>query len=129
LFVEMRWTWRALSILTLIVSAVALVFGAAARGGVLGCAVGLAAFASWMFLRRSRAARPLISNTKRGIILAGITIALVIAAGQLLTSRLEKFGNDSASIGRMILWTDILDRILPNVWLSGTGPGMFRVAF
>jgi hypothetical protein len=29
----------------------------------------------------------------------------------------------------MVLWSDVLVQILPRVWLSGTGPGMFRVAF
>jgi hypothetical protein len=29
----------------------------------------------------------------------------------------------------MVLWSDVINQILPKVWLTGTGPGMFRVAF
>ena len=121
----------------------AAIFSAAARSGLLGCAAGMIAFGTWGLLRRVRQSR-----RSAALIAASVSVAALLSvvgltpAGKLvlhgaqrfpgmeyLASRLMSAGTDSASIGRVILWRDVVDRILPEVWLSGAGPGMFRVAF
>jgi O-antigen ligase len=112
------------------------------RNGMLGCAAGVAAFAVFALLRRRSPGLVL------GLVLALLLCVVVVerstvgasvstpsnASGSMraldfLRFRLASAGTDSASIGRMVLWSDVVSQILPNVWLSGTGPGMFRVAF
>jgi len=113
------------------------------RNGLLGCAAGIAVFATWMIFRQwrptGRAVALIVALLLAALLL--VTVGLgsfghdaAQAAGRLpgmefLGSRLSSAGTDSASIGRIVLWSDVFDRILPKVWLSGAGPGMFRVAF
>jgi|GEM_PF-3159815 len=114
-----------------------------ARNGLLGCAVGLGAFGIWAILRQWRPSRRSVALIA-ALLLAALLVETIgigsaghraaHAVGQLpgvefLGSRLASAGTDSASIGRIVLWNDVLGRILPNVWNSGTGPGMFRVAY
>jgi hypothetical protein len=114
-----------------------------ARNGLLGCAVGVGTYVVWAFLRQWRLSRRsiamiaallmailLLESAGRGSIGHVVTHTAGRLPGvQFLESRLANAGTDSASIGRIVLWTDVFDRILPKVWLSGTGPGMFRVAY
>jgi O-antigen ligase len=113
------------------------------RGGLLGCAAGLGVFAAWVLLSRLRLADRSVTWIAAvlciGLLLGvwGLSSAGNVPANaelrlpgmKFLESRLANAGTDSASIGRIVLWRDVFQRILPKVWLSGTGPGMFRVAF
>ena len=118
-------------------------FSTGARSGLLGCAAGIGTFSCWAILRRLRRSGRSATRIAASLSLAALLgVVALTSAGNLapgapprfpgmeyLGSRLMNAGADSASIGRIVLWGDVFDRILPKVWLSGAGPGMFRVAF
>jgi hypothetical protein len=111
------------------------------RNGMLGFAAGVSMF--WVLTMVRRGSLKLLLGMLVAILVCGLLVqSLGIEPSRstsnlsknghaidYLRSRVASAGTDSASIGRMVLWTDVVHRILPNVWLSGTGPGMFRVAF
>jgi O-antigen ligase len=126
--------------MTVIVAAIG---SSGTRSGLLACAVGLGVFTIWALLSRLRLANRSVMRIAAGLCMAlllgvwGLSSVgnlpgnseLSLPGMKVLESRLANAGTDSASIGRIVLWRDVIQRILPKVWLSGTGPGMFRVAF
>lgn len=114
---------------TMALTGATLVFAAASRAGLLGCAIGFTTFAVWFVLFWLRPAERAFPSKVACIALGIFAALMTIAAPRVQPGRFANFGTDSQSIGRIILWRDVLDRILPNVWVHGTGPGMFRVAF
>jgi O-antigen ligase len=114
-----------------------------ARSGWLGCAVGVAILATVVAVGRMKTSGRMITAA------ALILIAMALFAGgglegaagtvakvapkfpgmSFVSARLEGKTADSASISRIILWSDVTRHILPAYWISGAGPGMFRVAF
>jgi len=109
------------------------------RSGLLGCAAGLGALAVWALTSRLRSSKPSRWKTAIG---TGVTAAVLLISadsvsgffarttpGGFIMSHLTLMGTDTESVGRIVLWRDVFQRILPHVWLNGAGPGMFRVAF
>jgi O-antigen ligase len=116
-----------LPVTTMVLIAVAIGFAAAARGSVLGLAVGvlvMAGAAGILWLRRAK--RPLSKRLQIGVAVLLSALLVTVAIG---SRRLQTIGTDSSSIGRMLLWEDVLGRIVPKFWKTGTGPGMFRSAY
>jgi len=79
-------------------------------------------------------------NESASFIVAGALIVVITvgSAGLLLSTphygnqlqaRLDYIWKDATGGGRLVLWHDVVLRLLPNVWLRGTGLGMFRPAF
>ncbi len=115
---------RALAIANIALISVVLAIGTA-RGGLVGCAVGLAGFAGWLLTVQVR------SSPRPARIMGWIAVLIIIAIAVTgyWSSSFAHFGTDTASVGRIILWQDVIHLIVPPRWIAGTGPGMFRVAF
>jgi O-antigen ligase len=131
---ETGWMMRAMTVLNMTLIAAVLTV-ATARGGLIGCTVGLAAFLGWRLTLKAYSRRDLVKPA--GLVIAVAT--LVAAAGFAMknnlpsvepaVARLRGLGTDPSSEGRIILWRDVIERIAPKTWVAGAGPGMFRVAF
>jgi len=120
---ETGWMLRALNVAntTLIAAVLAL---ATARGGLAGCIIGLALFLGWRLTLKAHSAKHLVKPATAVIAVITIAVAVATYAGSA-----RRFGTDPSSLGRIILWQDVTQRIVPKTWISGAGPGMFRVAF
>jgi len=120
---ETGWMMRALNVanMTLIAAVLALATG---RGGLAGCIIGLAVFLGWRLTLEAYSGKHLVKPA--AVLIAAVTIAIAVAtyAGSAM-----RLGTDPSSLGRIILWQDVAQRIVPKTWLLGAGPGMFRVAF
>src|SRR5439155_2837370 len=91
----------------------ALVALATARGGMAGCAIGLAAFVAWRLTHRVGSASRLTRSIGPAAALVIVGIALTVYLGtaiqstfpsvEPLTTRLANFGTDPSSLGRIIL--------------------------
>jgi hypothetical protein len=146
LIIERARALRVMAAGTLITAAVA---SSASRGALLGVAGGSLLFLTWALLNRPRTSSLSKQPASRGRIRAissiiGIGLACVLAlisirftvnvsqvfpATRLVPVRFREFGSDLDSIGRVIVWQDVFARVVPNTWITGAGPGMFRVAF
>src|SRR5262249_9669003 len=49
--------------------------------------------------------------------------------GNQLHSRLDYVWKDTTGSGRLVLWQDVIQRLLPQGWVYGTRLGMFRPRF
>ena len=115
---------RAVNVANITLIAAVLVL-ATARGGLAGCIIGLAVFMGWRLTLKAHSAKHLVKPVA-GLTIAVVAIAIAVAA---YAGSAMRFGTDTSSLGRIILWQDVTERIVPKTWVSGAGPGMFRVAF
>ena len=131
LIAERGW-YRLFGVTGLVTTASALVFATAARGSILGCAAGILVFAGWLtawWLRSKWQPHGSRSWVLVIAVLCGLIVAYALSSAILQSGRFATFGTDTASIGRILLWSDVVGQVLPNFWMTGTGPGMFRAAY
>jgi hypothetical protein len=100
-------------------------FAASARSGLLGLFAGTVVFAGALAVSCLKS----LAKSRRTFVLVILLIATTAACGISGSKRFAEFGTDSASIGRIILWADVTWKMLPHMWSTGAGPGMFRAAF
>jgi O-antigen ligase len=118
--------WRRFGVVALLIVFVALI-STMSRGPILGavCGVTLLLY-STMHRRRTVVVVVCIIVS---VAACGLLMTRFSAGGKQLKARLEYIRKDTTGGGRLVLWQDVATRLLPEVWLKGTGLGMFRPAF
>ena len=136
--------WRQFSVLA-IVTMVAAVGVTLTRSGILGLIVGSLTFVGIVISDRFRRLvdrTSVASRSRRWAAILVSVLVIVIASWGVGTSWMPElrdgyeaayqrvFSDPTSSAGlRLMLWRDVAAQVLPEVWLQGTGLGMFRPVF
>jgi O-antigen ligase len=97
------------------------------RGAIAGAVLGLLLLGFTTPNRRRFAAAVALAAVLFSV--SGFLVLQSPSYGKQLQSRIDYIWNDTTGGGRLVLWQDVAERLLPKFWLTGTGLGMFRPAF